>query len=246
MVDLLKCRRALAIAVAAIAMAGPVAAAGEAEENVIVVTGHGSVSVKSDAAVVELAVVNTAETARAAVAANSAGVERLLKRLAELGYKDEDIATTRFDVSPQYERASASKRPSPGAPAEIIAYMVTNQLRVEVGGVGGLGLLLDEAVRAGANRISGVRFTVSKPEQFREQAMREAVTDARRRAGIYADAAGVGVGPVLRISELSFSSPQPRTRQFAEMAAVPIQPGEQEIAASVSITFALVALPLKR
>lgn len=236
---------ALAIAVAVIVPVGPAAAAGGAGENVIAVTGHGAVSVKSDAAIVELAVVNTATTARAAVAANSDGVEHLLKRLAALGYKDRDIATTRFDVAPQYQRASASSGRPPADITRIVAYMVTNQLRVKVARVGRLGLLLDEAVRAGANRIVGVRFTVSEPERFREQAMREAVADARRRAEIYAGAADVGVGRVLRISEIGSFPPQPRSMQFAEMAAVPIRPGEREITASVAVTFALAALPAK-
>ena len=214
--------------------------------NVITVTGHGSVSVKSDAAIVELAVVNSAATARAALTANSAAVANLLKRLAELGYKDRDLATTRFDVSPQYKRASMSSGGAPADANRIVAYMVTNQLRVTVANVGRLGALLDEAVGAGANRVSRIRFTVSQPERYREQAMREAVADARRRAEIYAGAADAGVGPVLRISEIGSSPPRPVTRQFAELSAVPIIPGRREITASVAVTFALAASPANR
>jgi uncharacterized protein YggE len=233
-------------ALAALAGLPAEAAAEDAGGNVITVTGHGSVSVKSDAATVELAVVNSAATARAALAANSAAVADLLKRLAELGYKDRDLATTRFDVSPQYKRASVSSGRTPADANRIVAYMVTNQLRVKVANAGRLGALLDEAVGAGANRISGIRFTVSQPERFREQAMREAVADARRRAEIYADAAGVGVGPVLRISETGSVSPQPRLRQFAELSAVSIKPGQREITASVVVVFALAPPPAKR
>lgn len=215
-------------------------AAEPADENTIVVSGTGAVSVVPDHAEIEVAVVSTAATAEAAIAANSAAVRKVLDRLAALGVGDGQTGTSRFDLAPQYARARASSPTRAEAP-RIVGYRVTNQLLVRDLPVGDVGRLLDALVGAGANRVLGLRFTVSDPKIPGEAAMREAVADARRRAAIYAGAAGVALGKVLRIRELGGFQPQPRLRALAEASSVPVRPGVQSITASVSVTFALGA-----
>lgn len=209
-------------------------------ENTIVVSGTGAVSVVPDRAEIEVAVVSTAASAEAAIAANSAAVRKVLDRLAALGVGDGQTGTSRFDLAPQYARSRASSPTRAEAP-RIVGYRVTNQLLVRDLPVGDVGRLLDALVGAGANRVLGLRFTVSDPKIPGEAAMREAVADARRRAAIYAAAAGVALGPVLRIRELGGFQPQPRLRALAEASSVPVRPGVQSITASVSVTFALGA-----
>lgn len=64
-----------------------------------------------------------------------------------------------------------------------------------------VGAILDEAVAAGANTVSGVSFIVSDPAGLRDLARAAAMTDAQSRAEQLANLAGVELGPVMQVSE---------------------------------------------
>ena len=105
----------------------------------------------------------------------------------------------------------------------------------------GLGGLLDKLVTLGANRISGLSFDVAQAEELRDEARKRAVANARRRAELFAAAAGVALGRVLVISEDSqHVAPRGPMLARSQMAAsVPIAEGAQEFTARVTITYAL-------
>ena len=72
-----------------------------------------------------------------------------------------------------------------------------------------LGEVLDRLVGLGANEMAGLSFDVSQGEKLKDDARKEAVANAQRRAKLYADAAGVELGEVLRIDEGGDSGPRP-------------------------------------
>ena len=105
-----------------------------------------------------------------------------------------------------------------------------------------IGAVLDAAVQAGANSISGIRFDVEDREAAQQQAMTAAVENARERAEVLAGAADVTVGQVLSIqSYLGGGTPIPFERNFAMADAaameVPISPGEMLISVDVSVIY---------
>ena len=61
--------------------------------------------------------------------------------------------------------------------------------------------MIDTLVGAGANDIGGINFMVSQASKLLDDAREQAVADARRKAEIYAKAAGVTLGAPLSISE---------------------------------------------
>ena len=61
--------------------------------------------------------------------------------------------------------------------------------------------MIDTLVGAGANEIGGINFMVSQASKLLDEAREKAVADARRKAEIYAKAAGVTLGAPLSISE---------------------------------------------
>jgi uncharacterized protein YggE len=64
--------------------------------------------------------------------------------------------------------------------------------------------------------------------------------DARRKAELYAGAASLKVGRVVAVQEAGATSPRPEMAPRVMMsAAVPVASGEQEIQASVTVTFTL-------
>jgi uncharacterized protein YggE len=202
--------------------------------STVTVAGSGTVSATPDQAEITTGVVTQAATAAQAMAANSQAMERLLQSLANLGIGPRDIQTTNISVSPQ------RRPPKEGQPPEITGYEVSNQVRVKVRDLARLGQVLDRQVSQGANLVYGIHFGLQEPAPLLDEARKRAMADARRRADLYAAAAGLKVGRVLSVQEAGVAPPGPGPApRIAMSAAIPVAPGEQEIQASVTVTFTL-------
>lgn len=106
-----------------------------------------------------------------------------------------------------------------------------------------LGEILDALFQSGANQMSGLRFDVSDPGPLRDEARRLAVEDARRKAEILAEAAGVRLGAPLTIIE-GGAGAAPQFRPQADMAMsraaeTTVLPGSHTLAAQVTVTWSL-------
>ena len=202
------------------------------------VTGEGVVTAAPDMAMVSTGVTTEAATPEAALNANTAAMNKLMKVLDDLDIAAKDRQTSNFNVSPQYRR----ERNDPGSP-KIDGYRVSNQLTIRVRDLGELGGLLDALVKAGSNQLGNIRFDFADRGKLIDKARQLAVADARKRAELYVDAADVDLGDVLSISESGVAAPRPpmmRNAMMAESAAdVPIAVGESEIRASVHMVFEL-------
>lgn len=206
--------------------------------RVITVTGTGEVSAKPNLALIDSGVVTQAPTAAAALAANSKAMNAIFKALEELKIARTDMQTSQFSVQPVYENYDQA---NPSKVLKIRAYEVTNQLRVKLRNLANVGPTLDKLVSVGSNRVSGISFTVDKPDPLLDKARTLAMQDAMRKAKIYASAAGVGLGALQTVSEQSFNYPQPMYAR-AEMAmakdsSTPIAEGEQQLSVNVTATF---------
>jgi uncharacterized protein YggE len=222
----------LALALSACApMAGPDGI--PRRPSTVTVSGAGTATAPPDMAEITTGVVTRAATAAQALAQNSQAMERLLQSLGALGIAARDIQTTNVSVSPQ-------RRPArEGQPSDILAYEVINQVHVKVRDLPSLGRVLDQQVSQGANSIYGIRFGLIDPAPLLDEARKRAMADARRKAELYAAAAGLKVGRVVSVQEAGAASPRPEVGARAMMSAVPVAAGEQEIQASVGVTYAL-------
>ena len=206
-------------------------------EATISVTGEGVVTAIPDMAMVSTGVTTEAATPEAALNANTAAMNGLMKVLDDLDIAAKDRQTSNFNVSPQYRR----ERNDPGSP-KIDGYRVSNQLTIRVRDLGELGGLLDALVKAGSNQLGNIRFDFADRSKLVDEARQLAVADARKRAELYVDAADVDLGDVLSISESGVAGPRPpmmRSAMMSEAADVPIAVGESEIRASVHMVFEL-------
>ncbi len=200
------------------------------------VMGQGTATAPPDMAMFDVAVVTQAGTAGEAMAANNEAAQRTLEVLRGSQIADKDLQTSRFDINPIYKNSRDGRSP------EIMGYQVTNQVHVVVRSLPSLGKVLDAVVQAGSNQISGIRFDIDHKDGVLNQARSRAVQDARARAELYAQASGVKLGKVLNIQESGAAAPQPRPMMRMAMAeaSVPVATGEQELSASVSMTFELI------
>lgn len=224
-------------AVLAFVAAFPLSASAEdGPQRTISVVGTGSVAASPDMAEVTAGVLTQADTASAALAANTAAVKKLFDVLKAAKVAERDMQTRGFSVSPMMERRDRNI-----SPPRIVGYQVSNQVAVRVRDLDSLGKLLDSLISAGANRVNGIRFTFSNPRELADWSRSRAVEDAKRKAELYAKTAGIRVGRVLTISEQSVSVPRPRFFAAAEARAVtpdvPVARGEQEISARISVVF---------
>jgi uncharacterized protein YggE len=225
---------ALGAAVVAHAGVGRPEAAGGASKpgGSITVTGLGTVTSVPDEAEFSLGVQTTAETAREALGANSEKMKDVLDALRKAGVDRKDVKTQDVSVSPSY----ADK-------GEIDGYTARNSVSVKIRDLSTAGAVLDAASNAGANEVYGPSLTRSDQEGQQAKALREAVADARRKAEALADAAGVRLGSVTAITEGANAAPSPYYEASAgRMAldqAAPIEPGTQDLQASVTVTFAI-------
>jgi len=235
-VRLTKHRAALAAALAAGVLLAAPALAQMAPPAVISVTGEATVSVPPDLAQIEGGVSSDAKTAREASEANNAAMAKALQALKAAGIEEKDIQTSRLSLQPQ----SAPNRSGPSP--TIVGYHASNRVTIRLRDVTRIANVIDTLVGAGANDIGGVNFMVSQASKLLDQAREQAVADARRKAEIYAKAAGVTLGAPLSISEEGSPGPVPFRKMVGGMAAsAPIAQGEETLAVTVSVSWAIKA-----
>ncbi|HUG92789.1 MAG TPA: SIMPL domain-containing protein [Planctomycetaceae bacterium] len=204
----------------------------------ISVAGTGKVSAPPDMASIQTGVITQAETARDALAANNEAMAKILAVLKQHKIADKDVQTASFQVHPVY-RHDRQGQTEP----QVVGYRVQNQVRVDVRNLPELGKVLDALVEAGSNQVSGITFGVDDPTGSLNQARGRAMADAKSRAQVYAQAAGVTVGRVQSISEQPPQIPRPMPMQMAfaraDAASVPVATGEQEFAVTVYVEYKL-------
>lgn len=205
----------------------------------IVVSGEGEASVAPDIALLSLAVMREAKTARAALDANNDAMAAVIAAMKTLEIADRDLQTSGIHIEPRYNYVN---RQDGSQEAELVAYQVTNTLSVRVRDIDRTGEVLDKAVSLGVNQGGGITFTNEDPAAALTEARKKAVENAVAKAKTLAEAAGVSVGRVLEITDQALApSPMPiNAKAFdAARAAVPIAQGENTYNVQVNVTFEL-------
>ena len=202
----------------------------------ISVTGEANVSVAPDQAQIDGGVTSDARTAREASEANNAAMSKVLLALKGAGIDGKDYQTSRLSLQPQFATPSKnSERPG------IVSFRASNRVMVRIRDVTKVASVIDALVTAGANEIGGINFTVTQASKHLDEAREKAIADARRKAEIYAKAAGVTLGEPISISEEGAAVPVFRSKVAAPMAAsaAPVAPGEEQLSVTVNVSWAI-------
>jgi uncharacterized protein YggE len=222
------------LALLVLPIVSPSFASDQPDKRTLSLTGSGAVKTTPDKVDISTGVTSEAKTAGEALDQNTEAMAKVVQALKEDGIEPKDIQTTNFSVNPVYEQKAE------GRPPVVIGYRVTNQVRISLHDIKKLGAILDKVVSLGANQIDSIEFGVEEPEALKDEARKLAIKNVSENAKLYADAAGVGLGPILAISEED-SSYQPRYAPAAtrmEMAKdVPIEAGTATVEVRVSVTW---------
>ena len=204
-----------------------------ADEGRITVSGSATVYRAPDLASISLGGMSQEVTAAEAMAKNSTVMRGVIDRLKEAGIEDRLIQTSGLSLSTDW---TPSKE---GVPAKISSYSANNTVKARVTDLTLLGPALDAAVKDGANQLNGVRIELAEPAPALNEARKLAVQEARAKAELIAETAGVKLGKIIEITEGGGygGDDMPRFSLAEASSPFPVQQGEVSYSATVNIVW---------
>ena len=208
------------------------------DQPTISVTGTGRVSRAPDMATITAGITLARRSVDDATAEAATLAARLIEALKSSGVADDDLQTSNFSVSPEYDHRRT--------PRALVGYRVTNTVTARILDLAAIGSLLNAATGAGGDAITidHLVFDHTDPTAMLAEARRLAWTEAEDAARQLAALAGQRLGPATRIEEgadTSFGGP-PTFRAAAMAESVqPIESGTVERAVTLHVRFELVS-----
>jgi uncharacterized protein len=204
----------------------------------ISVNGVGRVTLTPDRFSINVGVQTQALTVEDAVNENNTKVASVIAALKKAGATDQEIRTAGFSIYPQQDYTQ-------GQAPRVVGYQVSNSVTVTKKQIAEAGKLLQAAISAGVNQVSGIQFEVSDQARGRDQGLRAAFEDARSQAAVLAAAAGRTLGRAITITAGTTPGASrpvplaPRMAMEAKVSQVPVESGSQELICMVSAVFEL-------
>jgi len=202
----------------------------------LVVNGTAQVLVAPDEATVRLGIVRQSTNAQAAQEQANAVAQEILSAIGKVGVPANQIQTARLMLSPVYAPRGPDSRDAP----RIVAYNATNSVSIRLSNLSIVGEVIDAGLKAGANQLEGVQFGLRNDLPARQQALKQAVEEARSKAQTMADALRVNLAEVFEASEngISIDRVEPLAgRVMATAAETPVSPGQIQVNATVTIRY---------
>jgi len=200
----------------------------------LTVTGSGKTTLAPDIAYISIGVQTENKEAATALEENSTKSEAVVEALAAFNIDPKDIQTSTFNIFPRQDYDPEGKLLG-------VTFAVDNTVFVTLRNIEQIGAVLDAAVKAGSNSISGIQFDVEDKREAISQAREAAVADAQQQATELAAAAGVTLGEVQSITSYSnypvFFDKSAAVAMEAAASSVSISPGQVAVTAEVSVTY---------
>jgi uncharacterized protein YggE len=157
-----------------------------------------------------------------------------------VGLAADAFKTSQYSLQPDMEYVNGSSR--------VKGYIARNTIEVRVDEINKLGAVIDAAGASGAASVSGMRFDVKNRESVEREALAAAAKDGIERARAIAAGLGQTIGAVIRVQDQRLYQPQAQRfmaeaggggRALAAPAPTPIEPGDIEIRAIMTVTVAI-------
>jgi len=210
--------------------AGPIMVAKEeAETRIISVTGTGVAYAAPDMAYVSISVLTESTSATDAQQKNADAMNNIIEALKKIAVTKDDMRTEQYSLRPIYDRDKQQR---------IVGYECRNTLRVTWRKIDEVGVVLDAAVKAGANSVGSVTFALSrqKIDTLTVEAIRDAAADADVKANALATALKLTIVGKISASIATPYVPQPLAYEL-KAGAPPIIPGELQVTVTVHVNY---------
>lgn len=226
-------KKYIALTAATLLFAAPFLSSAEEITPNITVSGTGTITAPADTANVYVIVETTSPDAAKAASDNAAISQKVWDAAMTAGAADQGISTTGYNLWPETNQQQKST-----------SYHVQNSMKITVRDLSKTGAITDAALKAGATRISQVRFSLENAEPYKARAIEAAVTDAKSKADAIAAGLGCTITGVraVTIGDVSGGTPPMQYRMNASLtggadAATNLTPGEQNITGNVTIVY---------
>lgn len=200
--------------------------------RVITVTGNGEVNVKASYAQLQIGVVTQGKDVSATQQENATIMNRVIQSILELNIPREDIQTAAYNITPNYDFIEGKQ--------VFKGYEVSNAITVKVRNISEAGIIIDTAVRNGANRISSIQFKVENADVYYQQALNLALQNAQSKARTIAETMKLPlhIQPI-EIVEENIAGPilYKSAALGNQLVSTPIEQGQMAISATVSVKF---------
>ncbi len=228
----MKIARMVFLGIMLLVLAVPFSTAAEINVSKLIVQGEGKVTAAPDKVTVVLGVETRDSSAANAASENAQLMNETLNALLAAGVNETEIQTSSYSL----RTASQDEPVLAGTRQKAPEFLATNLVTVNLNNTTDVGKVLDAAVSAGSNTIQEVSFDLKDAQPQQDLALTLAIEDASRKAEVAAEAAGVKLGRVLEISE-GYGYVATKSQSAVFDGATPIQPGQMEITASVTMTY---------
>jgi uncharacterized protein YggE len=214
----------------------------KSETPTLTVSETGMIPHAPDTAVVTFGLETAGKSLTEAQRRNSSIMSKVMDRLRDLQIDKERIQTSSFTVSPQYRPPSNRSTDAPPASPEIIGYVVSNMVTVEVRALDKVGTVIEEVLKAGANTFHGLHWGLRDEQAVRLSALKQAADKAREKATVLSEALRLKLVRVLSVNEGGHVVRPPMVA-MARMAMegssgdVPISSGELKVEATVTLVY---------
>jgi uncharacterized protein YggE len=207
-----------------------------AEKKTINVSGQSKVSVSPDFATISLGVITEEKDAKAAQRTNAESMDKVVAAIKKMGIDEADIQTVNYSIYPKYDYLKETGE------SRIVGYTVNNTVSVTVRDIKKTGSVIDAAADSGVNVSSNISFGLSNYEEYYNEALKNAVLAAKKKAGTIADALGVKLKNPVTVNEGGGYSPLTNYAVYdmkdeGLSTVTPIQAGTIEITAYVSMVY---------
>lgn len=209
---------------------------GACASSEITVNGKGETLISADTVYITLGVQIRHENVREAQNTVNEKIQAIRNALIALGIAKEDINTDQLYIYMYTEYTETG--------AERNLYHVSSMLTVRSSDITAAGSIIDTAFAEGANTLEGVQFSAGDTAEAENEALRQAVQDARRKADVIAEAAGLKITAIEQVKEGGVSSFDSGISNFTaargedkEMAATEVQAAKLCVSAQVTVVF---------
>lgn len=199
------------------------------------VTGEGTATAKPDIATITVGVQADDNTVADVQNQLNTNINKVTSAIKNLGVKDQDIQTSNYNISPNYNYLSGNQK--------IQGYSASTNLVIKIHDLSKVNQVIDAATSNGANQVGGVSFDVSDKAQAEDQARQQAIDQAKQKAQDAARIAGFKLGRLINYSE-DFGQqlvPLPMMGVAADKAvaspSTQVQPGSNEIQVTVTLSY---------
>ncbi len=206
----------------------------ESTTRTINVAGSAIVTAPPDMAYINFGVVTEDIDAKKAQQKNANTMNKVIEAIKQAGIAEKDIKTINYRIHPKYDYTKES------GTSKIVGYSVNNSVEVTIRDIDETGAIIDVVADSGANTASNIRFALSNNEEYYNQALEEALKNAKGKAQTIADVLEVKLDLPVSVNEQGSYSP---VYKYAEVlrndmaASTPVESGSIQVSANVNVSY---------